>query len=274
MPYDLGNAGFSMPLGASLYPPPPYEFRDAEQVSVCFTADEAGLHQLLPPGLEVADSPAQCEIRVCNYRWSAFGPFHESYVLVRVRDRTGALYWYLPLIFTDNEAPLAAGREIWGYPKKLAVMNWNWGGATAGRPTGEMLHFSTERPSGSRLFSVTFRPDRQANPAERHGLPVVSHRFLPPSQEGRPPAADELILVSYAKALQRDASANPSLWAGLGSLTIGSRSTVDPWHLFEPIEVIAAYWQVSDFALPAGIVLHDYRAGGADRTTSGRGAIQ
>ena len=264
MAYDLTSAGFSMPLGASLYPPPPYEFRDAQQVSVCFTAEAAGLAPLLPPGLEVADSPAQCEIRVCHYGWSVFGPFRESYVLVRVRDRAGALYWYLPLIFTDNEVPLAAGRELWGYPKKLAVMNWNWGGATAGLPTGEMLHFTTERPSGSTLFSVTFTPERQAQPAERRGLPVVSHRFLPASQEGRPPAADELILVSYAKALQHDASGNPRLWAGTGSLTIGSQSSVDPWHLFEPIEMATAYWQVSDFALPAGVVLHDYAAGRRD----------
>jgi acetoacetate decarboxylase len=258
MSYNIDGAGFSMPLGASLYGPPPYEFRDAEQVSVCFTADAQGLAALLPPGLEVADNPAQCEIRVCNYRWSTFGPFHESYALIRVRDSSGALYWYLPLIFTDNEAPLAAGREIWGYPKKLAMMTWSWGRSSDRVPSNELLHFDVERPRGSTLFSVTFMPERQADPAERHGFPVVSHRFLPPSQAGRLPAADELIMVSYPKTLQRDASGSVKLWAGKGSISIGTRSEIDPWFLFDPITITGGYWQVSDFALPAGSLLRNY----------------
>lgn len=257
----LITAGFSMPLGASLYPPPPYEFRDAEQISVCFTADAEAVSRLLPPGLVVADTPAQCEVRVCNYRWSVFGPFRETYALVRVRDSDGALYWYLPLIFTDNEAPLAAGREIWGYPKKLALMRWDWGGGGGvDRPSNELLSFATERPAGTPCFTLTFAPERQADPGERHGLPVVSHRFIPPAEHGRPPAADELIVVEYSKALQRDAAGAPKLWAGRGSLSIGARSDIDPWHVLDPIEVTDAYWQISDFALPAGHLLHDYLA--------------
>ncbi len=105
---------------------------------------------------------------------------------------------------------------------------------------------------------MTFTPERQADPAERHGLPVVSHRFLPPSQAGRPPAADELIVVAYTKTLQRDASGAVKLWAGRGSISIGTRSDIDPWYLFDPIAVTGGYWQVSDFALPAGALLRDY----------------
>jgi acetoacetate decarboxylase len=255
MSFNFDSAGFSMPLGASLYGPPPYEFRDAEQVSVCFTADAQGLAALLPPGLEVADNPAQCEIRVCNYHWSTFGPFHESYALIRVRDTDGTLYWYLPLIFTDNEAPLAAGREIWGYPKKLATMTWDWGRSTDGGPSKELLHFNVQRPRGTTLFSVTFMPQRQADPAERHGLPVVSHRYIPSSQAGHPPAADELIMVAHPKTLQRDASGAVKLWAGQGSISINTRSEIDPWYLLDPITVTGGYWQVSDFALPAGQII-------------------
>ena len=258
MSYNIDGAGFSMPLGASLYGPPPYEFRDAEQVSVCFTAHAQGLAALLPPGLEVADNPAQCEIRVCNYRWSTFGPFHESYALIRVRDSSGVLYWYLPLIFTDSEAPLAAGREIWGYQKKLAKMTWSWGKPSDPMAFNELLHFDVERPRGSTLISITFMPERLANPAERHGFPVVSHRYLPPSQLGRLPAADELIMVEYLKTLQRDATGAVKLWAGKGSISIGTRSEIDPWYLLDPIAITGGYWQVSDFSLPVGVILRNF----------------
>lgn len=251
-------AGYSMPLGASLYPAPPYRFVGAEQVSVCFTADAARVQRLLPPGLAPAEDPVPCEVRVCWYPWSVFGPFHESYALVQVRDDDGNRYWYLPLIFTDNEAPLAAGRELWGYPKKLALMTWAWGEGAPDGVRGEHLRFTAERPAGAPLFTVTFAPERLVDPASRHGLPVVSHRYLPPAHDGLPPAADELIAVSYSKTLQRDAGGNPWLWSGRGSFSVGARSEVDPWHLFEPVEVGAAYWQVSDFDLPAGTVLRDY----------------
>lgn len=255
---DPAAAGFSMPLGASLYGPPPYEFRDAEQVSVCFTAAADPLKALVPPGLEIADSPAQCEVRICNYRWSAFGPFRESYLLIKVRDQSGSLFWYLPLIFTDSEAPLAAGRELWGYQKKLALMNWEWGSSGPGVPPNELLSFTVERPRGSRIMTVTFAPERQADPAERSGYPVVSYRYLPPSESGRLPAADELISVHYSKTLQKSADGSPSLWAGRGSVSIGVRSDLDPWYRLSEIDVTGAYWQISDFALPAGVVLRDY----------------
>lgn len=247
-----------MPMGASLYPPPPYEFRDAEQVSFAFTADPASAAKLLPPGLELADNPAKCEIRVCWYHWSTFGPFHETYALIRVRDKQDRHFWYLPLIFTDNEAPLAAGRELWGYPKKLAKLDWDWGGSRLGQPTNEILRFSAERPSGLTLFTAAFAPERLADPAERHGLPVVSWRYLPPSEQGRPPAADELIVLSSPKTIQRDAAGELKLWAGRGSLTIGCKSDADPWYLLAPLEMTGAFWQVSDFALPTGTILRDY----------------
>lgn len=255
---DVDPSRYSMPLGAGLYPPPPYRFVGAEQVSVCFTADPDRVRALLPPGLEPADAPARCEVRVCRYPWSTFGPFLESYILVRVRDRDGGMYWFLPLIFTDNEAPMAAGRELWGYPKKLALMTWAWGDGQPGAPSDELLRFTTDRPAGALLFTVGFAPERRADPGERKGLPVVSHRYLPAAQEGRRPAADELIALASPKAIQRDATGRAMLWAGRGSFTIGHRSTVDPWHLFDPLEVTGAFWQVSDFDLPAGTVLRDY----------------
>jgi len=254
---ELGPYG-PVPLGASLYPEPPYRFRDAEQVMICFTAQADVVRPLLPPGLRLADEPARCELRLCKYDWSAFGPYLETYLIVRVLDHRDDSYWYLPLIFTDNEAPMAAGREVWGYPKKLAQLRWSWTPRGTGGPVDDRLHFSVERPAGLTLLSATFAPERPAEPRERKGHPVLSLRYLPPSQAGRRPAACELITVASPKMLLTDAGGAPRLWEGRGSFTVLGRSDSDPWHLFEPIEITSAYWQVSDFSLPAGSLLHDY----------------
>ena len=135
---------------ADAFAPPPWPFRGAEQISVVFDARAEGLRALLPSGVEIdADDEGlvRCEIRVCWYPWSSYGPFHETYLLVRARHH-GELIWFLPVIMTDNEIPLAAGREVWGYAKKIAAMSWRFDATTAGQ-----VMFTMERPKGQRLLT-------------------------------------------------------------------------------------------------------------------------
>ena len=155
---DSMPPGFSMPLGASLYPPPPYEFRRADQAWIQYEVDTEAIKQMLPPGVEPDSDPAVCEAWVCWYPWSTLGPYHEAYIMVRVVVE-GVRYWYKPVIFTDSEVPLAAGREVWGFAKKLAVMSWDWGGASRGGTRNEQLLFTVERPAGQRIMTFTMAPE-------------------------------------------------------------------------------------------------------------------
>lgn len=235
---------------AEAYPRPPWPFRGADQISYVLDTDAAGWQALLPPGVELEltdEGHARAEIRVCWYPWSTFGPFHETYVIVRAR-HGGDVVWFLPLIMTDSDIPMSAGREAWGYAKKIAVMSWQWDATTAGQ-----VLFTMDRPAGNRLLTTTFTPTRQADPSERHGHPVMSHRHI----TGSSGTKSELIVLGGAKALQTDAQGNPHLWAGHGSVTIPGDSVVDPWHLARPIRVVAAYWQRSDFALVPGRIVGD-----------------
>src|SRR5260370_42350513 len=139
-------SSFSQPVGSGgLYPPPPYLYRGVEDCFLVYEADPGGVAELLPPGVSSADDTPIC---IAWARWvpfSTFGPYHEAYVMIRA-SLDGETYLYQPFIFTDNEVPLAAGREIWGYAKKLAVMRRHWGGA--GSPYGEHMLFTVQRPLG------------------------------------------------------------------------------------------------------------------------------
>lgn len=249
--------GFSMPLGASLYPAPPYEFRRADQSWIAYEVDADAIAALLPPGVEPDSDPAVCEAWVCWYPWTTFGPYHEAYIMVRVVV-DGVRYWYQPVIFTDSEVPLAAGREIWGFAKKLAVMQWDWGGAARGGTRNEQLLFTAERPAGQRIMTYTFAPERPFDPAEREGLPVLSFRHLPPSEEGADPTASELIRLDVAGSLYHAADGTPEFWTGRGSVNFDARSNIDPWHLFAPVRTLGAYWTTADFSLSLGTVVKNY----------------
>jgi acetoacetate decarboxylase len=261
-----GGSGFSQPLGGSLYPPPPHHFRGAKRAFATYEADTDSVSTLLPPSVEPDSDPVVCQAWVCWYPWSVFGEFLEAYIFVRVTAE-GTRYWYQPLIFTNSEPPLTAGREIWGFPKKLASMRWTM--------EAEQLLFTVERPAGKRIMTFALSIDRLASPSELEPLPVLSLRYLPASDSNRPPAAAELVTISPQRTLHETAGLGPDLWAGRVSVTMDSPSAVDPWHLCAPTgRILGGFTQTSDFSLPLGTVVKDYVADGIATSDGARQRVR
>jgi acetoacetate decarboxylase len=247
---------FSQPIGVgNAYAPPPYLYRGVQDIFISYVADAERVASVLPPGVEAADPEPVC---IAWGRWipfSSFGPYLESYIMVRaVFD--GHTYLYQPVIFTDNEIPLVAGREIWGFGKKLATMERSSGGA--GQPFGEQLLFTVERPRGQRIMTMSIVCDRLADPAGVEDLPVLSTRVIPSSEAGRPPSVAELVRLDVAASLHHSADGTPELYAGRASVTMDARSPVDPWHLLAPKRILQGWYGVFDFDLFHGKVVHDY----------------
>ncbi len=249
---------FSQPIGpGSAYGPPPYLYRGVEDIFIAYEADRARVESLLPPGVEPADDVPVC---LAWGRWipfSSFGPYHEAYVMVRVT-LDGVTYLYQPFIFTDNEIPLVAGREIWGFAKKLATMKRSSGGA--GQPFGEQMLFTTERPAGQRIMTMSIICDALADPASLDDLPVLSMRLIPNAEAGKPPSVCELVRLDVAAPLHRSADGTPMLFTGRASLSMDAVSPADPWHMLAPVRVLQGWFGVYDFDLTHGIVVKDYLA--------------
>ena len=72
-----GKDGFTPPFGGSLYGPPPYEYRKAQQSWITYEAANLdAVRSMLPPGVEPdADIPV-CHAMVCWYPWTTFGPYN------------------------------------------------------------------------------------------------------------------------------------------------------------------------------------------------------
>jgi acetoacetate decarboxylase len=244
-----GSSGFSMPLGGSLYPAPPHHFHGARQAFATYEADSASVRSMLPPDVVPDSDPPVCQLWVCDYPSSTFGPYLEAFIMVRVQV-DGVRYWYQPVIFTDHEPALTAGREIWGFAKKLAVMEW--------REEAEQIMFTIERPRGKRIATFTLSRDRLAAPDEAEALPVLSFRYLPPSSPDAAPAAAELVRLDVEGAMHTTPGLGPVFWSGRASVTMDSPSTVDPWHLLAPTRIISGYVQTLDFTLPLGRVVRKY----------------
>lgn len=248
--------GFSMPVAAPLYPEPPYEFRRARQTWVTYEADADRLAAMLPLGVLPDSDPAVCAAWACHYPESTFGPYLEAYVVVRV-EVGDERFWYQPVIVTDSEAPLAAGRELWGYGKKLAHLTWT--DPSHGAAGTEQWTMTVERPRGVRLLTLTMAPQRLVPPDELRGLPAaellptLSHRVVP-AIEGGNPMADDLVAVDVRPRTHRGADGRPEIWRGVGAVELHS-TAADPWGAFRPVRVLDAFSATSDFTLPRGRIV-------------------
>lgn len=249
------------PAIAPLYPDPPYYYRGTRMISVVYEADPSRVVPHLPPGVEPLEEPVQCVVLAADYPFSTFGPYHEAIISVRV-SFAGEAYLYTPLIYVDAEAPLAAGREIWGWPKKLADIGFSFGGAGS---TGyrEQFLFTLERPTGKRLLTITMSPERPALEEDEAGaMPCLTLRQIPNCEPDKPPSISELVRTEVVSWPHRAADGTKDSWAGRASLAMDSTSVQDPLADFAPERILASRYGTVDTTLPQGRVVKNYLADG------------
>src|SRR3974377_1878971 len=88
-----------------------------------YRTDADALREVVPEPLEVASDTVAYEfIRMPDS--TGFGDYTETgkVIPVRVKTKDGAVQegGYVHAMYLDDNAPIAGGREIWGFPKKLA----------------------------------------------------------------------------------------------------------------------------------------------------------
>jgi hypothetical protein len=115
---DVKARAFAMPLTNPAYPPGPYRFVNREFMIITYRTDPDKLRAVVPEPLEVDEPLVKYEfIRMPDS--TGFGDYTETgqVIPVRFRGRTGG---YSHCMFLNDEPPIAGGRELWGFPKKLA----------------------------------------------------------------------------------------------------------------------------------------------------------
>lgn len=115
---DVRRNAFAMPLTSPAFPPGPYRFLDREFLIVTYRTDLDALRAVVPEPLEITDPIVKYEfIRMPDS--SGFGNYTESGQVIPVSFE-GKKGGYVHSMYLNDEAPIAGGRELWGFPKKLA----------------------------------------------------------------------------------------------------------------------------------------------------------
>ena len=115
---EVRKRAFAMPLTNPAFPPGPYRFVDREFLIVTYRTDPAALAEVVPEPLKVGEPLVKYEfIRMADS--TGFGDYTESGQVIPVSFQ-GQEGSYVHAMYLDDEAPIAGGRELWGFPKKLA----------------------------------------------------------------------------------------------------------------------------------------------------------
>lgn len=116
---DLRKNAFAIPLTSPAFPMGPYKFFDREFMIITYRTDPDRLRALVPEPLEIPEPLVKYEfIRMPDS--TGFGDYTETGQVIPVtyRGRKGS---YQVAMYLNDHPPIAGGREIWGFPKKLAA---------------------------------------------------------------------------------------------------------------------------------------------------------
>jgi len=233
--------GYSMPVDAPFFCSPPIYYRNAESINFTYETDEEAASEILPEGLELT-SPPVATVLFLSYPFSTLGTYDEA-ILGLACTWQGSPRFYIAHIVVNSDVPLAAGREIWGYPKKFADITFN--------KERDLILGSMERPQGSRICTGIIRPELPLELVSAEPVPALSLKVIPGAEEGAEPSVMELIEVPPQ-------STTIEAWQGTGSLQFDSPSSLDPWHKIEVRKMLTAVYRRYDQVLDYGRVIKRY----------------
>ncbi|WP_081214443.1 acetoacetate decarboxylase [Pseudomonas synxantha] len=117
---DIKQYAYSMPLTSPAFAPGPYRFVNREFLIITYRTDPEKLRKWVPEPLDIdMDNP------IVRYEFirmpdsTGFGDYTESGQVIPVA-YAGRKGGYTHSMYLDDFAAISGGRELWGFPKKLA----------------------------------------------------------------------------------------------------------------------------------------------------------
>jgi len=237
----------SMPAASPSYPLGPYRFVDREYFIITYESDPDAVRAAVPePLMPVPEA-------VVYYEWirmpdsSGFGDYTESGIVIPCT-YDGMACNFTAQMYLDDDPPIAAGREIWGFPKKYANPKLEIVKDTL---TGTLSYAGQQVAMGTMGYKhEVFARDPNKTVAALSKMQV--NLKLIPDVDGKPAIAQ---LVAYTLT---DITVKGS-WIGPARLHLVPHVNAPVADL--PVRrIVGARHFVADLTLPYGRVLHDYLA--------------
>lgn len=239
---DVKSRAFAMPLTSPAYPVGPYKFYNREYLIITYRTDMEKLRAVVPEPLMVEEPLVKYEfIRMPDS--TGFGDYTESGQVIPVtfKGRKGG---YTHCMFLDDHPPIAGGRELWGFPKKLANPKLH---VVTDTLIGELRYGPLPVAVGTMGYK-----HREADLAAVKASMEVPNWLLKiiPHVDGSPRICE---IVEYALT---DINLKGA-WTGPAQLELFHHALA-PVAELPVLEVVSATHILADLTLGLGKVVHDY----------------
>jgi acetoacetate decarboxylase len=239
---EVRSKAFAMPLTNPAYPVGPYHFRNREYLVITYRTDPKKLREVVPEPLQVEEPVVKYEfIRMPDS--TGFGDYTESGQVIPV-SFNGRKGGYTHCMFLNDHPPIAGGRELWGFPKKLAEPKLR---ADIDTLVGE-LHFGKMRVAIGTM-GYKHRPADLAAVQASLAAPNFLLKIIP-HVDGTPRICE--IVEYYLTDIELKGA-----WNGPAELTLFSHALA-PLADLPVLEVVSGLHILADLTLGLGKVVHDY----------------
>ena len=241
---EVREHAFAMPMHNPAFPPGPYRFVDREYLIITYRTDPDALRKLIPAPLELAEPVVKYEF-INMPDSTGFGHYCESGQVIPVT-LNGEAGGFTLAMFLNDHPPIAAGRELWGFPKKL------------GQPE---LRVHTDTLMGTldysefRVATGTMGYKHRAMDHAKAKASLEAPSFLLkiiPHVDGTPRIC-ELVRFNLTEVNVKGA------WTGPGGLDLRHHALA-PVADLPVLEILSTVHILADLTLPLGTVAHDYLA--------------
>lgn len=238
-------AAVSTPWDAPLVPEFPFDMRNVTILTTLYRTDIDAVSRVIPPPLQ----PASDIVAVHLYKMTDtdfFGPYEESAVQVDVTiPATEVRGAYSPYLFLNSDGAIAAGREVYGQPKKY------------GKPSltvDQDLIVGTIKRNGIRFLRVT-TPYKQQRSEISEARAIfdfitnINYKVIPASTGG--------VAIREITARELSAVTVHECWRAPGTVEISPHAQA-PVHRLPVVEMLDAFYWSCDFTLGPARVVHTY----------------
>lgn len=241
---EVRRNAFAMPIHNPAFPPGPYRFVDREFLIITYRTDPELLQKMIPAPLKFVEPIVKFEF-INMPDSTGFGHYCESGQVIPVT-LDGVAGGYVHSMYLNDHPPIAGGRELWGFPKKL------------GNPE---LRVHTDTLVGTLDYSdfrvatgtMGYKHRTLDADAIKASLSTPSYLLkIIPHVDGTPRICE---LVQYRLS---DITIKGA-WGGPGALDLHPHALA-PVAALPVLEVISAVHILSDLTLPLGTVAYDYLA--------------
>jgi acetoacetate decarboxylase len=239
---DILKNSFSMPLTSPAYPEGPYRFFNREYFIISYETDMEALHAVVPEPLKILEPIVKYEfMRMPDS--TGFGSYTESGQAIPV-EFEGEHGLYVHAMYLDVLSPIVAGRELWGFPKKLATVSLQ---VESDALIGKLNYDGIEVAVGS--MGYKHKPLDYETCRKNMMMPGFLLKIIP--------HVDGTVRICELVRYQLQDVTIKSAWSGPAALQFFSHALAPVTNL--PIKkVLSASHILTDLTLPYGTVVKDY----------------